>query len=79
MSPEPFLFVQQNTIQRIEQQPAMNFRNKEAFIVLYDQSSEVHLKNLQNWIKKIEDTSNNPYSIVMVLGHNPDLSNPWAV
>jgi hypothetical protein len=47
-----------------------NFRDKEAFIIIYDMNSYLEISNLQSRVKKILSDSTNQFSVVLVLGNN---------
>jgi hypothetical protein len=54
----------------VEDQWNQSFRDKIAFIILYDMSSKIQTARLEQWVAKVFECSNNKYSIVMVLGNN---------
>jgi GTPase SAR1 family protein len=54
---------------------ASNFRDKEAFIVVYDMNSMIEVQCLENWFNKILEMSNNSYSIIFALGNSTDVTN----
>ena len=53
---------------------ASNFRDKEAFIIVYDMNSKIELESLETWFNKILDCSNISCSIVLALGNNTDVT-----
>ena len=53
---------------------ASNFREKEAFIIVYNMSSLIDVSSLELWFKKILESSNNKFSIILALGNTTDLN-----
>ena len=53
---------------------ASNFRDKEAFIIVYNMSSMLELSNLEAWFNKCFDSCTNRFSIVIAVGNSTDLT-----
>ena len=67
-----FVFLQQNTIQDLNGQSKLNFRQKEGFVLLYDMTSERQIKDLPEWIDKIIENTTINNSVILIMGNKLD-------
>jgi hypothetical protein len=55
----------------------MNFRDKEAFVILYDAQSEFQVERLEKWVLQVIQNSSYECSVILLLGHNAkDIDSP---
>jgi len=54
----------------VEGQWPSTFRDKEAFIIIYDMSSLVEISRLVQWYERIVDEANCSKAVLLFLGNN---------